>query len=83
MQKPSIKKTLSFLFILLIFTASHAQYIIHIAGNDSMGYYGDGGPAIKASISRPYSICRDNVGNIYFGENAFAGGGGVCKSTQN
>jgi len=37
-----------------------------IAGNGTAGYYGDGGPAIEASINTPFGIAVDSEGNVYF-----------------
>ncbi len=42
--------------------------ITTIAGNGTSGYSGDGGPAIDAKISRPYGLCSDNTGNVYFAD---------------
>jgi uncharacterized repeat protein (TIGR01451 family) len=42
-----------------------------IAGNGTVGYSGDGGPAISASISADgYGMAFDAVGNFYFTENS-------------
>jgi|ERR1035437_1318679 hypothetical protein len=61
------------LIFILAQQATHAQYIIHIAGNDSMGHYGDGGLAVRASLNYPASICRDASGNLYIGDGAMSG----------
>ncbi len=34
----------------------------------SMGYSGDGGPAVKAAINGPKGICMDTTGNIFFAD---------------
>ncbi len=53
---------------------SHAQYyLMPIAGNDSMGYAGDGGPTRQAALYRPFGITRDTLGNLYIGD-----GGGTA-----
>lgn len=39
--------------------------IATIAGNGSLGYYGDGGPATNAELNLPTSITLDTLGNIY------------------
>ncbi len=50
---------------------SHAQYyLMPIAGSDSMGYAGDGGPARQAALNMPGGLCRDTSGNLYIGDGA-------------
>lgn len=39
--------------------------ITTVAGNGTMGYTGDGGPATGAELNWPYSVAIDPVGNIY------------------
>jgi sugar lactone lactonase YvrE len=39
--------------------------ITTIAGNGTMGYSGDGGPAVNASFSNLYGLALDRLGNIY------------------
>jgi sugar lactone lactonase YvrE len=39
--------------------------IATIAGNGEVGYSGDGGPGIKASLSRPNGLAVDAGGNVY------------------
>lgn len=36
-----------------------------VAGNGKYGYDGDGGPAIKATISGPYGLTLDQQGSVY------------------
>ncbi|MCA8991460.1 MAG: hypothetical protein KDA88_05755 [Planctomycetaceae bacterium] len=36
-----------------------------VAGNGKIGFSGDGGPAVEASMNRPHSITLDNNGNLY------------------
>jgi len=38
------------------------------AGNGTAGYFGDGGLAIDASLSSPYSVCSDIYDNIYIAD---------------
>lgn len=40
-----------------------------IAGNGTIGFSGDGGPATAATLSWVSGICVDNAGNIYFADN--------------
>ncbi len=63
-------------FLLLSHNPASAQYIMHIAGNDSLGHIGDGGPAAHASLHNPKSICRDAAGNLYIGDGIWGGGAG-------
>ncbi|MBX2904569.1 MAG: T9SS type A sorting domain-containing protein [Taibaiella sp.] len=63
------------LLLVLVSFSAHAQYtLLPIAGNDSAGYYGEGVPARHASLYYPGSICRDSVGNLYFGDGTWGGG---------
>jgi DNA-binding beta-propeller fold protein YncE len=39
--------------------------ITTIAGDGEPGYSGDGGPAVRASLSEPYGIAIDRAGNIF------------------
>ena len=36
-----------------------------VAGNGTVGFSGDAGPATKAQLSRPHSIALDHSGNLY------------------
>ena len=42
--------------------------ITTIAGSDSYGYSGDGGPAKNALMMYPFDICLDPIGNLYISE---------------
>ena len=42
--------------------------ITTIAGSDSYGYSGDGGPAKNALMMFPFDICLDPIGNLYISE---------------
>jgi Secretion system C-terminal sorting domain len=48
--------------------AATTGIITTIAGNGSSGYSGDGGPGTAAEIGRPYGLCADAVGNVYFAD---------------
>ncbi len=39
--------------------------ITTVAGNGQPGFSGDGGPAVAASMNRPYRIALDSAGNLY------------------
>lgn len=45
-----------------------AGIISTIAGTGSSGYSGDGGLCINASLSGPYDVCIDKLGNIYIAD---------------
>jgi streptogramin lyase len=51
----------------VVFNAGFA-IITTIAGNGTIGYSGDGGDALNASIN-PSNICVDKNGNVFFAEN--------------
>jgi trimeric autotransporter adhesin len=42
--------------------------ITTIAGNGSYGFSGDGGPAIKATLTSPNSVAVDRAGNIFIAD---------------
>lgn len=44
--------------------------ITTIAGNGQEGYYGDGIPAVQASLSRPQGLALDGLGNLYIADSA-------------
>jgi len=43
-----------------------------IAGSNTTGYSGDGGPASQATISGPFGMAVDSSGNLYFTDNGSA-----------
>ena len=47
---------------------STSGIITTIAGNDSAGYSGDGGPAINARLYNPWGIAIDSFGNIFIAD---------------
>ena len=42
--------------------------ITTIAGNGTIGYSGDGGPATNAQLNYPVGVYPDNLGNLYIGD---------------
>ena len=42
--------------------------ITTIAGTGELGFGGDGGPAIQARLSLPYSVAVDDAGNLYIAD---------------
>ena len=56
----------SVLFLLAAFTLCHGQPVIStVAGNGTIGYTGDGGPALSAGLKIPTDMASDAAGNIY------------------
>ena len=39
-----------------------------IAGNGNASYFGDGGPALKASVNQPEGVAVDTAGNVYIAD---------------
>lgn len=44
---------------------AQTRLISTVAGTGERGFSGDGGPAVKARLNRPHSICLDDAGNLY------------------
>lgn len=42
--------------------------ITTVAGNGTYGYSGDGGPATRAQLNRPYGLSIDATGNLYIAD---------------
>ena len=45
-----------------------AGVINTIAGNNTVGFSGDGGPAASAQLNQPFGIVTDAAGNLYFSD---------------
>jgi trimeric autotransporter adhesin len=45
-------------------------YIVTIAGNGTVGYSGDGGPAANAQLNVPEGLSIDSQGNVYVADSA-------------
>ena len=52
-------------FYALTFLKAQVPIVITVAGNNTMGNTGDGGPAINASVDRVGGIVLDAMGNLY------------------
>jgi sugar lactone lactonase YvrE len=42
--------------------------ITTIAGSDTQDFFGDGGPAVAASLNAPYGVALDSSGNLYIAD---------------
>lgn len=64
-------KTIFFLSLIFSFTYSSGQIITTVAGNGTIGYSGDGGPALNAQLGDMYYTYPtfDNLGNMYIAQN--------------
>ena len=49
---------------------STSGFITTVAGCDSFGYYGDGGPATNARLRSPFDVKLDTNGDIYIADEA-------------
>ena len=48
--------------------AMTAGHIYTVAGNGTVGYSGDGGPATSAALTRPEAVTVDTAGNLLIGD---------------
>ena len=85
------------LIIALCSSEIHAQYILHIAGNNTSISSGDGWPATTAGFNNTYAICIDAMHNLFVNDNnkvrkinwatgiitTIAGGGSTFDTTDN
>ena len=51
-----------------IFKVTPTGSLTVVAGNGTLGYTGDGGPAASAALNRPESVALDSTGNIYIAD---------------
>src|SRR5207247_1737497 len=51
---------------------SAAGIVTTVAGTGANGFSGDGGPANRAQISKPWGLAVDAAGNLYFGDSGNA-----------
>ncbi len=63
----SPRKTLLLMLVCFVASISHSssQIITTIAGNGTIGYSGDGGPATAAELYDPVEVVPDAAGNLY------------------
>ena len=54
----------------VVVKVNSAGTVTPFAGNGSVGYAGDNGPAISASLFSPQGLCVDNAGNVYLADTA-------------
>jgi len=47
---------------------AQSGYIYTVAGNGSLGFSGDGGPATSANLNSPSALCMDLHGNMYISD---------------
>ena len=66
----TILRAAVFLFCFIVFASQqlNAQVITTIAGNGSIGYAGDNGPATAATLDSPGCVAADGLGNIYISD---------------
>ncbi len=62
-----LTRCLTFLFIFQLSKNLNAQIITTIAGG-TLGYSGDGGPAISSQLTYPEGVCVDDSGNVYISD---------------
>ncbi len=53
---------------LLLATVASGQTITNFAGNGSVGYQGDNGPATAAEVDKVVGLAADAAGNIYLAD---------------
>jgi len=64
-----MKKCFYFLLLSFFYSLSaYSQIITTIAGNDTPGYSGDGGPATASELNNPGHTKTDRFGNIYIAD---------------
>ena len=53
-----------------IFEVATTGTLTVVAGNGTIGYGGDGGPAIQSALTHPESVALDGAGNLYIADTA-------------
>jgi sugar lactone lactonase YvrE len=59
------KFSVFYLILMLLFTYCECHFIFTLAGNGTMGYYGDGGPVTSAVFNSPRGVSLSPFGGIY------------------
>lgn len=54
----------------ILINSSASSFIYTVAGNESYGYSGDGGPATLAALNSPVVALPDSAGNLYIADAA-------------
>ena len=54
----------------ILINSSATSFIYTVAGNESYGYAGDGGPATVAALNDPVAALPDSAGNLYIADAA-------------
>ena len=54
------------LLLLLLPSILYGQVINTVAGNGTVGYSGDNGPATAACLTQPRDVVADRYGNLFF-----------------
>jgi trimeric autotransporter adhesin len=62
---------------------SSAGIITTIAGNGTIGFSGDGGPATSAQVSAPVGVTVDAAGTVFFVDTGNGAGGRIRKVSPN
>ncbi len=70
-----MKKSALFIFMTIAITlfyydafAQTGSFVYTIAGNGTVGYSGDGGPATAAAVNQAKGVCQDAADNIYISD---------------
>src|SRR5579872_1740701 len=61
-------KKLLFFISFVCFETINAQIISTAAGNGTVGFGGNGGPAVNAKLFGPYGVATDASGNFYISD---------------